>query len=121
VHPRLTQATARTVRALTDRYLRAMAARDWSAACATRTPTDRRQIADFSGSGCEDALKVLARQLDGVRTMRAGKIALQRPDTATVAANETLDGDTFSVESQTARRIGGRWLLEDNGDGYSLP
>lgn len=114
------EASARAIRAVANRFLRALAAKDWKTACATRTPQDRRQLADYSGARCEDALEVLARQTYGARSMRAGRVTFDTADAATVAV---LEGhDTTSVESLKARLIGSAWLLEEDPDNsYTLP
>jgi hypothetical protein len=122
--PRLSDAVVREITATTDRYLRALTTGHWSAACATRTPEGRRQLAAAGGGRCENGVKAAAKGNAILRSLRAGKVALVDAGRATVGI---LRGDDHvAYEYLQVRRIGTRWLLSGAdtstyGDTYNLP
>jgi hypothetical protein len=99
---------AERVRAATDAYLRALAARDWQRACRLMTPGARRDLADAAGAPCARALAGGAsppEEVESARRAVAGAVVRVRGTTASI-------GPFGPAQlALRLRRVGGRWLV----------
>jgi hypothetical protein len=97
-----------------ERYIRALAAKDWKTACSTRTTKDKEGLAQVGGS-CERAFEVIAANQKGAveifRDARAGDVRIQG-DKASVDILQP--GQTKPATTVLAVREGDRWLLESD-------
>lgn len=96
------------VRAATDAYLRALAARDWERACRLMTPAARRDIAAAAGAPCPQALSAGASPSEEVESARravAGAVVRVRGAAASIGPFGP------SQQALRLRRVGGRWLV----------
>lgn len=96
------------------RYVRALAAHDWEAVCATRSTTERRELARLAGS-CEEGMRAAFanRPVDVFADVRAGDVRV-RGDLA--AVDLVQPGQRRPALTLAAVREDRRWLLEDVPD-----
>ena len=100
------------------KYVRSLVAQDWKAVCATRTETERRELAQLAGS-CEDGMRAAFedRPVDIFENVRAGDVRIR----GRVAAVDLVQpGQRKPALTLGAVREDGRWLLE-NVPGEKLP
>lgn len=99
---------AENVRAATDAYLAALAARDWGRACRLMTPGARRSLADAAGEPCSRALAggaTSGEDLASARRAVPGAVVRIRGAAASIGPFGA------SQEALRLRRVGGRWLV----------
>jgi hypothetical protein len=114
--PQLSSRDVRVIRALTTRYLHALVAQRWSAACATRTPSARRRLGARAGGSCEADVEQEASGNGALKSLRAGDVEVE--DTGAVIVGILKGHDDVAYADFTARRAGTRWLLDGPGGPY---
>jgi hypothetical protein len=94
-----------------QRYLRAVADRDWAGACATRTRSDREALETLAGSCTAGLRQVFAKRSYAMfGSLRARDVRIR----GVVAAVDLVrPGQDEPVLTLSAVREGGRWLLEN--------
>jgi hypothetical protein len=96
------------------RYFRAVAAKDWPEACATRTREERRELARIAGR-CEAGMKAAfsSEQFEIFGNLRVGDVRI-RGDVAGI--DLVQPGQTKPALKAAAVRDGGAWRLESMPD-----
>ena len=103
------------VRAVAQRYLNAVAGKNWNAVCATRAATEVARLARTGGS-CEKVFAaLLGKQPVGLfKRAKAGKVRI-KGDLAGI--DVTQKGQTAKFITLAAVREGEGWKLKDVPDG----
>jgi hypothetical protein len=105
----------RRARAVAQAYLKAVAAKDFKAVCATRAESEVEELAKTGGS-CEKVFAALLgkQPVSVFRTARAGKVRI-KGDLAGI--DVTQKGQTAKFITLAAVREGEGWKLKDVPDG----
>jgi hypothetical protein len=107
---------ATAARTVALRYLGALSARDWTAACATRSPSERRYYKAKLGS-CEQALSsIFAGKEEQLKLFGRANAGTVRRRGDRVGIDILVAGASEPVTTLAARRVGGAWYLEDTSD-----
>jgi hypothetical protein len=100
--------------AVAEAYAHAVGAKDWAAVCATRTPSERADLAATAGS-CERAFAAIfdGKPVAVMSTVRGRNVRVR----GQVAGIDLVQpGQTRALARIAAIRVSGRWLLQDIED-----
>lgn len=112
--PPVSKADEAAAIAVVDRYLKAVAAHDWAAACATRRERERDETARIAGS-CERAFAAMFED-QPVEVFATARPAGVRHRGGTIAVDMVQPNQTEPLGTFYAVRDAGAWLLIDLPD-----